>query len=122
MIHRCLKSLILTGRVASPGKVVAVARIVLDLREVDRVGPGEVLVTRMTDPNCVPAMRRAGAVVTDLGGILCHAAIVARELGIPCIVGTREATKLLLDGDFVEVDAFTGRITVVSNPRPVPST
>jgi pyruvate,water dikinase len=73
--------------------------------EVDKVRNGDVLVSPMTDPYYVPAMVRAGAIVTDEGGILSHAAIVSRELGIPCIVGTGNATSALRDGELVQVDA-----------------
>ena len=66
------------------------------------------LVAVVTHPDYVPAMQRAVAIVTDEGGITSHAAIVSRELGLPCIVGTEHATKALKDGDFVEVDATSG--------------
>ena len=66
---------------------------------------GEILVTHMTAPDWVPLMRRAAAIVTDSGGMTCHAAIVSRELGIPCVVGTGDATTRLRDGEDVTVDA-----------------
>ncbi len=69
---------------------------------------GEVLVAGMTTPDYVPAMRKACAIVTDEGGITCHSAIVSRELDLPCVVGTKVATRVLKDGDFVEVDATNG--------------
>ena len=68
----------------------------------------------MTSPDYVPAMQRAAAIVTDEGGITSHAAIVARELGLPCIVGTVHATKSLKNGDRVEVDAFTGVVRKIN--------
>ncbi|GAB3899781.1 hypothetical protein GCM10029964_086170 [Kibdelosporangium lantanae] len=71
---------------------------------------GDILVAQMTNPDWVPTMRRAGAVVTDEGGMTCHAAIVARELGVPCIVGTRNATKVLRNGQQVTVDGREGRV------------
>lgn len=74
---------------------------------------GEVLVTEMTNPDYVPIMKIAAAVVTDEGGATCHAAIASRELKIPCIVGTKVATEILEDGDMVEVDAQKGIIRVV---------
>ena len=74
---------------------------------------GEILVTGMTDPRFVPLMKQVGAIVTDAGGMLCHAAIVARELKKPCIVGTKFATQVLKDGDLVEVDADKGEVRVV---------
>jgi pyruvate,water dikinase len=76
----------------------------------DKLKAGEVLVTSMTTPDMVPAMSQASAIVTDEGGITCHAAIVSRELGVPCVVGTREATKLITDGMEVTVDGKTGSV------------
>ena len=71
----------------------------------------------MTTPDFVPAMGKAAAIVTDEGGITCHAAIISRELGIPCIVGTRIATKVLRDDDYVEVNANHGIIKHISMPK-----
>ena len=67
----------------------------------------------MTDPDMVPAMKRAGAIVTDEGGITCHAAIVSRELQVPCIIATKIATKVFKNGDLVEVNATTGTIRML---------
>jgi len=78
--------------------------------ELDKVLKGDVLVTSMTSPDMVPAMQRASAIVTDEGGITCHAAIVSRELGIPCVVGTSEGTKLLSDGMEITVDGSKGTV------------
>ena len=93
------------------GRVV----IVTMPEEIEKVQKGDVLVSPMTDPYYVPAMIRAGAIVTDEGGILSHAAIVSRELGVPCIVGTVKATSVLNDGDIVEVNASgeRGKVTVI---------
>jgi pyruvate,water dikinase len=74
---------------------------------------GEILVSPMTIPDFMPAMKKASAFVTDEGGILCHAAIVAREFGKPCVTGTKFATTILKDGDFVEVNANEGIITIM---------
>jgi pyruvate,water dikinase len=79
--------------------------------ESDRLADGNVLVTHMTAPDWVPLMRRAAAIVTDSGGMTCHAAIVSRELGIPCVVGTGEATARLRDDELVTVDAGNGVVT-----------
>jgi pyruvate,water dikinase len=79
--------------------------------DASKLADGEVLVTHMTAPDWVPLMRRAAAIVTDSGGMTCHAAIVSRELGIPCVVGTAEGTSVLRDGDLVTVDATRGVIT-----------
>ncbi len=84
------------------------ARLVLDLAEMDRVEPGDVLVTDMTDPDWEPVMKRASAIVTNRGGRTCHAAIIARELGIPAVVGTREATRVIADGQAVTVSCAEG--------------
>jgi pyruvate,water dikinase len=76
----------------------------------DKLLPGEVLVTSMTTPDMVPAMAHAAAIVTDEGGMTCHAAIVSRELGVPCVVGTRSATHTIVDGSEVTVDGKTGQV------------
>ncbi|PIP75995.1 hypothetical protein COW86_00610 [Candidatus Kuenenbacteria bacterium CG22_combo_CG10-13_8_21_14_all_39_9] len=73
---------------------------------------GTILVTSMTRPEFMPLMRRAKAVVTDEGGLTCHAAIVSRELGIPCIISTKNATKILKNGDQIEMDLSTGLIQI----------
>ena len=88
-------------------------RLVHDIRDMDQVQPGDVLVTDMTDPNWEPVMKRASAIVTNRGGRTCHAAIIARELGIPAVVGCGDATDLLKDGTLVTVscaEGDTGRI------------
>ncbi len=71
----------------------------------------------MTTPEYVPAMRKSMAIVTDEGGVTCHAAIVSRELGKPCIIGTGNGTKVLKDGDIVEVDANEGIITIIKKAK-----
>ena len=88
-------------------------RLVRDTSEMERVQPGDVLVTDMTDPNWEPVMKRASAIVTNRGGRTCHAAIIARELGIPAVVGAGNATEALKDGTLVTVscaEGDTGRI------------
>ncbi len=74
---------------------------------------GEILVSSMTIPDFLPAMKKAAAIVTNEGGVLCHAAILSRELGIPCIIGTQFATHILRDGDYVEVDANNGVVKFI---------
>ncbi|MBD3312035.1 phosphoenolpyruvate synthase [archaeon] len=96
------------GLSASPGRTVGKVVIIKDESELDKVKKGDVLVTSMTDPDMVPAMERAGAIVTNEGGLTSHAAIVSRELGVPCIVGTEKATQVLTDGMRVTVDASSG--------------
>ena len=75
---------------------------------------GDIIVSTMTTPDFVPAMQKAAAIITDEGGITCHAAIVARELNKPCVIGTKFATEILKDGDEVEVDADNGIVTKLS--------
>jgi pyruvate,water dikinase len=95
---------------ASPGMAAGVARILHGPPEMEKLKPGEILVTTMTTPDMVPAMSRAAGIVTDEGGMTCHAAIVSRELGVPCVVGTRTATKTIADGSEVTVDGKTGSV------------
>jgi pyruvate, water dikinase len=101
---------ILTGGAASPGTAIGVVRIIRELRHLEDVQKGDVLVTTMTTPDMVIAMGRAVAIVTDEGGRTCHAAIIARELGIPCVVGTRIATQVLREGTRVYVDGTKGEV------------
>lgn len=96
------------GLPASPGIGRGKVRNIKDITEIDKVQDGDILVTVMTNPDMVPAMRRATAVVTDEGGRTCHAAIVSRELGIPCIVGGKNASEVLKEGMEVTVDASRG--------------
>lgn len=96
------------GLPASPGIGRGRVRNIKDISEIDRVKEGDILVTVMTNPDMVPAMRKATAVVTDDGGRTCHAAIVSRELGIPCIVGAKNASQVLVEDLEVTVDASRG--------------
>lgn len=96
------------GMVACPGKAEGVARVTMSPREAGQIKEGEILVTSMTSPDFIVGIKRAKAIVTNEGGITCHAAIVSREFGIPCIVGTRIATKSIKTGDFIEVNANHG--------------
>jgi pyruvate,water dikinase len=101
---------LVTGMGASPGMAAGKVRVLGSPAEGSQLREGEVLVATMTSPDWVPTMRRAAAVVTDSGGTTCHAAIVSRELGIPCIVGTRNATTVLRDGEEVTVDSGRGNV------------
>lgn len=96
------------GRSAFHGLASGPVRVIFDVREATDVPDGFILVTAMTEPDFVPLMKKASAIITDEGGLLCHAAIIARELGKPCIIGTKIATRVLKDGDMVEVDAEKG--------------
>ncbi|WP_148688520.1 phosphoenolpyruvate synthase [Methanopyrus sp. SNP6] len=100
--------ILVRGLGASPGIGTGEVKIVMDVDDIDRMEEGDVLVTKMTTPDMVPAMRKASAIVTDEGGITCHAAIVSRELGIPCVVGTGNATEVLEEGQVVTVDGERG--------------
>ena len=96
------------GTVAYEGKVQGRCRIIHDPFAKNDFQEGDILVTGMTRPEFVPLMEKASAIVTDAGGILCHAAITAREMKKPCIVGTERVTKTFKDGDHIEVDAYEG--------------
>lgn len=102
------------GTPAARGKVVGPARIVLGSADFKNVRSGDVLISEMTRPDYLGVMHTAAAFVTDEGGLTCHAAIVARELKKPCVVGTKNATRVFKDGDTVEVDANVGTVTRVS--------
>jgi len=104
-----------TGMAASLGKVRGRVKVVRNLGELNKVEKGDVLVAQMTTPDYTIAMRKVVAIVTDEGGVTCHAAIVSREFGIPCIVGTHIATRVLNDGMMVEVDAFEGVVRVLES-------
>jgi len=101
---------LVTGLAASPGEGSGSVRVLHDPAEAKHLRDGEVLVAPMTNPDWVPAMRRAAAVVTDGGGMTCHAAVVARELGVPCVVGTGDATRVLADRSMVTVDGTKGEV------------
>lgn len=95
----------LKGTTACRGKVVGKAKIINLSEDMAKMEQGDVLVSSATTPSIVPAMKKAAAIVTDEGGLTCHAAIVSRELNIPCVVGLKVVTKFVKDGDKVEVDA-----------------
>jgi len=103
------------GTIAYPGNAKGTCRILNTLKDISKIHKGDILVISMTDPNYMPAMEKASAFVTDQGGILCHAAIVSRELKKPCIIGTKNATKVLKDGDLIEVDAEKGTIILIDH-------
>jgi len=101
---------LVSGSPASPGIASGPVKIVPDPSHIDKVYKGDVLVAEMTTPDFVPAMKRASAIVTDRGGRTAHAAIVSRELGIPCVVGCGNATATLKDGQVITVDGGKGRV------------
>jgi phosphohistidine swiveling domain-containing protein len=102
------------GAVACRGKVQGRVTLHLGWINVTEVPPGNILVTGMTNPQMVPYMKHAAGIITDEGGLACHAAIISREMKIPCIVGTKIATQVLKDGDLVEVDADNGMVRKLS--------
>ena len=104
-------TLLVQGLAASAGRASGVVRVLQTPDQGERLQAGEVLVAPMTSPDWVPTMRRAAAIVTDGGGMTCHAAIVSRELGVPAVVGARTATTVLRDGELVTVDGAQGTVT-----------
>jgi len=101
---------ILKGLAASPGIASGKIRIIESLEDLKRIQTGDVLVTKMTNPDMVVSMQKSAAIVTDEGGLTAHAAIVSREMGIPAIVGTQEATTKLKEGEIITVNGFTGNV------------
>ncbi len=104
----------LQGISASQGRIIGTAKVCLSAKNADEnINEGDILVTGMTMPEFVPAMKKSAAVVTDEGGLTCHAAIFSRELEIPCVVGTKMATRQIKDGDLLEVNANHGVIKIL---------
>lgn len=116
------KDVLVKGLGASPGMASGKVKIVLDIDELDKIKDGDIMVTTMTTPDMVPAMRRASGIITDEGGVTCHASIISRELGIPCVVGTGSATSTLDENSEVTLDGkkglvFEGLIKVESEEK-----
>ncbi|MDO8563485.1 MAG: PEP-utilizing enzyme [Nanoarchaeota archaeon] len=107
------KEEIIRGHSASRGKVTGTVKVILSSKDFHKLNNGDILVTTMTSVDFVPIMAKAAAFVTNEGGITSHASIVAREMNKPCIIGTRIATKVLKDGDIVEVDAEKGIVRII---------
>jgi phosphoenolpyruvate synthase/pyruvate phosphate dikinase len=101
------------GSIAQPGKARGKVKIINFPKDMTKMSKGDILVSISTNPGIVSAMKKAAAIITDEGGITCHAAIVSRELKIPCVVGTKFATKILKNGDLVEVDADNGVVRIL---------
>ncbi|MFH1713023.1 MAG: PEP-utilizing enzyme [Candidatus Jacksonbacteria bacterium] len=105
----------LKGRMACLGGVITGrAKVCLDKNQINKVKKGDILITQFTTPDFVPAMERAAAIVADQGGLSSHAAIVSRELGVPCVIDTKNATRLIKDNDLIEIDARQGIIKILS--------
>ena len=103
----------LVGQIGNKGYAKGVVHIMKRKEQIGEAMEGDIIVSTMTTPDFVPAMQKAAAIVTDEGGITCHAAIVARELNKPCVIGTKFATQILKDGDLVEVDADNGVVRII---------
>ncbi len=101
---------ILEGLAASPGVASGKVKIVRNLDDLEKIQKGDILVTKMTNPDMVVTMQKSSAIITDEGGLTAHASIVSREMGIPCVVGTQHATSKLEDGEIVTVDGFNGKV------------
>lgn len=101
---------LLQGTPASPGIGSGIVKIVYEMKDLEKIKVGDVLVTKMTNPDMVVAMQKAAAILTDEGGVTSHAAIVSREMGIPAVVGSKKATEVLKDGAQITVDGFTGKV------------
>lgn len=108
---------IFSGDIACSGEVCGQVKIVRNFSEVDKVEEGDIVVTSMTTPEIVAALEKAGGIITDEGGVTCHAAIIAREYGIPCLVGTKCATTVFQDGAKISLDCFTGSVKVIQDEK-----
>jgi len=102
--------IVVSGLAASPGIGVGKIKIIETMQDLQKLNKGDVLVTKMTNPDMVVTMQKCSAIVTDEGGLTSHAAIVSREMGIPAVVGTQEATAKLKEGEIITVDGYTGKI------------
>ena len=107
---------VLQGAMGSPGVVTGVARIVLDPSDAGAIGPGDIMVAPTTDPSWVPLFLSAEGVVVNVGAVASHAAIMCRELGLPCAVSVIDATERIPDGAVIEIDGSTGTVTIISVP------
>jgi len=108
---------VLKGSVAFPGKVRGEVHIINRREDMDDFQEGQVLVASTTTPDFLPAMKKAGAIISEHGGVICHASITSRELKIPCVVGVKGATGVLKDGDLVEVNANDGIVRRLENEK-----
>ena len=105
----------MVGQVAYPGKVKGKVKIVKKREDMADFKEGDVLVSSTTTPDFLPAMKKAGAIVSEHGGAICHASITSRELKKTCVVGVKGATRILKDGDFVEVDGDLGIVKILKD-------
>ncbi len=112
--EKIIKEDCIKGSVAYPGKVKGIAKIVYSIEDTKKINEGDIIISPMTVPNFIDAVKRAIAIVTDEGGTVCHAALIARELKKTCIVGTKNATKILKDGMIIEVDGDMGIVKIIN--------
>lgn len=105
--------MILKGQGVSAGKVSGVVRVIQTKTDWKAFKSGDILVTEITDPTMVPLMSKAGGIICNIGGMMSHPSIVSREMGIPCIVGTKNGTKVLKSGQHVSMDGKTGVVSDV---------
>ena len=117
ILERGISASEISGNTASPGKVIGIVKIILNQNDFKKMQKCDVLVASMTRPEYVSIMKLASAIVTDEGGVTSHAAIASRELGVPCITGTQVSTKVLKDGDLVEVDANQGIVRILKKHK-----
>ncbi len=103
---------IIKGNPACQGNVIGSVKIVKNKKDFSKIKQGDILITHMTTPDFVPLLKKIIGIITDEGGVTCHAAIISREYGIPCIVGTENATQVIQDGDQVELNAYTGIVKI----------
>ncbi len=113
IIEKTITASEIKGTTASPGKAIGTAKIILNQSDFSKMENGDVIVASMTRPEYVSIMKMASAIVTDEGGITCHAAIVSRELNIPCITGTQIASRSIKDGDLIDVNADHGLVKII---------
>ncbi len=116
-IEEVEKSDFVKGQTAHPGLIMGLCKVLHKTDDIAKVDKGDIIIVSMTDPNYVPAMEKASAFVTDFGGILCHAAIISREMKKPCVIGTKNATKIFKDNDYIEVNATTGIVRKIIRPN-----
>ena len=105
---------VLQGTAGAPGEVTGVARVVLDPSDPTAVEPGDIMIAPTTDPSWTPLFLAAAGVVVNVGAVASHAAIVCRELGVPCAVSVIDATARIPDGAMISIDGSTGTVTVIS--------
>jgi len=107
---------LLQGAAGAPGTITGVARVVLDPSDPSAVGPGDIMIAPTTDPSWTPLFLSAAGVVVNVGAVASHAAIVCRELGVPCAVSVVDATRRIPDGATISIDGSSGAVTVISLP------